>query len=370
MTSRERFHGILRGDDVDRLPALAVEPYEPDGIERWRAEGLPAGVAPEDTLGMDRLIHLPVSLFPQPAFETPVLAEDEESYTTIDFMGPVVRRLKRAPSLYYGYLRYPVTDLRSWREYSSRFRPTAQDRLPSVPEDANYGCSDTRIRREAVIAHACSSTAPIGINIFPFFFRLGFYALGMKNFMLAFYDQPDLVHEMFSFWSRFVIDTLSLVLPDAQVDFVAFNEDLAYKNGTHVSREIYERFWLPHQDPVVEALHNWGVENVCMWSAGNLTSLLPTLLDHGFTMIWPLERAAGMDPYSVRREYGTSLRLCGGFAKESLIEGRQAVDAELGYLLPLARDGGFIPALDDMVPLEVSFADYRYYVNQLLAARP
>lgn len=370
MTGRQRFLRAVRGDAVDRLPVVALEPYEPDGLARWRQQGLPADTTPEEHLGMDRLVHLPLSFFPKPSFQPVVLAEDEESYTTVDFMGPVVRRMKRAPTLYYGFLDHPVRDLSSWREYSTRFRAVPDDRLPPVNEsmDTVDSCA-LHPRVAAVVRDSARRDAPVGVNVFPFFFRLGFYALGFERFLLAFYDQPDLIHEMFAFWSRFVVDTLSLLLPHVDVDFVAFNEDLAYKNATHLSLDIYEEFWLPYQDPVIEALHRWGVENICMWTAGNIESLIPILLNHGFNMIWPIERAAGMDPYRLRRRFGESLRMCGGFSKEALIGGPSTIDAETAYLLPLARAGGLVPALDDMVPLEVSLETYEYYVKSLSSAR-
>ena len=59
----------MRYDKADRLPVLAVEPFEQTAIERWRREGLPEKIHPVDFLGMSKLANVPVNFGPLPAFE-------------------------------------------------------------------------------------------------------------------------------------------------------------------------------------------------------------------------------------------------------------------------------------------------------------
>jgi len=40
------------------------------------------------------------------------------------------------------------------------------------------------------------------------------------------------------------------------------------------------------------------------------------------------------------------------------------VDAELARLMPLVREGGYVPMLDHFVPPDVPFDTYRYYVER------
>ncbi|MFC1525716.1 hypothetical protein ACFL6X_02775, partial [Candidatus Latescibacterota bacterium] len=77
MSSRERFRSIMRYESVDRLPVLALEPFEQTAIARWRHEGLPDGADPVEFLGMSRLVDIPLAWGPIPAFEQRVLSEDE-----------------------------------------------------------------------------------------------------------------------------------------------------------------------------------------------------------------------------------------------------------------------------------------------------
>jgi len=342
----------MRVEPVDRLPVLALEPYEQPGLARWRAEGLPADQSPEQFLGMDTLRKLPVNLGPVPAFEYRVVSEDAEYITDTDCFGATVRRRKDAPTMYYGYVDHPVKGLDDWIRYKNeRYDASSIDRLPA--------------NMDAVVAELNASENPVGLEVFPFFFRQGFYLLGMERFMTAFYDEPELIHEMFSFWSEFVLEAIRPFVSRVKLDFVSFGEDLAYKAGPHVSPRVYEEFWLPYQDPIISELKRAGVPVISMYSAGNLDAILPMLIEHGFNCTWPLERASGMDPVELRARYGRELLLAGGVPKECLISGPDAIDRELRRLMPLIEEGGFFPALDDMVPPEVPFSHYQHYVSAL-----
>ncbi len=357
MTPRARFQRLMRYEQIDRLPVVAIENYHEDvAIARWQSEGLPADRSPEEYLGMDYFVYAPLNLMPIPGFEYRVIAEDEESYTEIDSMGTTIRRDKSAPSMYYGYLDHPVKNMGDWERYRERFRVDSPGRLPeNLP---------------AVVAALNASPYPVGLSLFPWFFRLGFYLLGMERFMTAVYDMPELLHAMFSFWGQFAITLVEqLLAAGLKLDFAAFIEDSAYKTGPHFSPATYREFWLPYQDPLVELLQQYHVARICLWTAGNIDVYLPMLLEHGINCTWPVERCSSMDPVALRAQYGRRLFLGGGINKQAFIDGPSAIDSEIARLMPLIREGGFLPAIDDVVPPEVPFSTYQYYINALRAIK-
>jgi len=352
---RELFLRLLRYEPADRLPVMSVEDYyEEPALARWRAEGLPANVHPEDALGMDRRRHVPVNFAPLPPFEIRRIAEDEEYIIETDWIGTTVRRRKDAPSMYYGHIDFPVKSLADWRRHTERFRPD--------PSRVPHPFTETAAVLDA-------SPTPVGLIFYPFFFRLGFFALGMERFLLAVHDEPALLHEMFAYWSEFTLATLRPLLGRVRIDFAAYMEDLAYKGGPHFSPAIYREFWLPYQNPITEALRDAGVPIIGVWSSGNLNALIPTLLEHGINAVMPVEQIADMDPLALRRRYGRELRLLGGFPKEALLAGPAAIDTELARLRPLIAEGGYLPALDDVVPPEVPWDIYRHFIARLRAIR-
>lgn len=355
MNTRERFNRVMQYQPVDRLPLMLFEPYEQYGVDQWRRQGLPAGVSPDKHFGVERIRCVPLNLGPLPPFDQKIISETESDYVQLDWLGATVRRQKAAPLMYYGYIDHPVKNLADWKEYSRRFEAEAVGRVP-----ADLG-------RKADELNACGS--PVGVCFWPFFFRLGFYTMGMERFMMAFYDQPGLIHEMFAFWSDFILRTLRPVLAVTRIDVAFFGEDLAYKAAPHLSPDLYREFWLPYQDPIIAELKRHGVPVIAMWTAGNILPLLPLLMEHGFNATWPLEQMAGMDPAALRRQFGRELRLCGGVSKESLIAGPAAIDREIERLMPVIRDGGFIPAVDDCPPPEVPLDTFAYYIEAVRRIR-
>lgn len=355
MNARERFQRIMRYEPVDRLPVILLEPFESYGVDQWRKQGfLPEDRQPDEFVGVDVIRRLPVGFGPLPAFVPTVLSEEEDYYTAIDWMGGTVRRDKAAPNMYYGFIDHPVKNMDDWERYKARFQANTPGR---VPEHIDTICAELN-----------ASETPVGFDFFPHLFRLGFYAMGMERFMIAFYDQPELIHAMFSYWCDYELAVLRPVLPKVQLDYVTVAEDLSYKGGPLISPSIYREFWLPYQNLVIAELKQHDIPLISMWSAGDLHALLPMMMEHGFNSTWPLEGPT-MDPYILRERYGKTLRLAGGISKETLIQGQEAIDRELDRLMPLIAEGGFIPAPDDCIPPEVPFATYRYYVDAVRAIR-
>jgi uroporphyrinogen decarboxylase len=193
--------------------------------------------------------------------------------------------------------------------------------------------------------------------------------MGMERFLTTFHDDPEMLHDMFGHCGSFLLRWLEPILRVVKIDFAVFGEDLAGKNGPLLSPRMYAEFWHPYQDPIIRMLRDHGVEVICQWSAGQFDVLLPEMMAQGFTCTWPLERIAGMDGIDLRHRYSRKLLLGGNIAKEALLAGPEAIDREVVRLMPLIRDGGFIPALDDMVPMECPFRHYRHMIEKLRAIR-
>ena len=56
----------------------------------------------------------------------------------------------------------------------------------------------------------------------------------------------------------------------------------------------------------------------------------------------------------------------GGISKVEIAKGPKAIDQELERLRPVFEKGtGFMPALDHLIPPEVSYQDFKYFVSKL-----
>jgi len=66
----------------------------------------------------------------------------------------------------------------------------------------------------------------------------------------------------------------------------------------------------------------------------------------------------------VQRRYPT-LGIMGGIDKRALAHGPAAIDAELARIRPAIARGRYIPALDHLIPDDVSWSNYCYYAEAL-----
>ena len=346
----------MQYEPIDRLPVMAVEPFEQTALERWRGEGLPDDTDPVEFLGMSRLVHVPLAWGAIPAFEHRILFEDDEHIVETSGMGATLKRRKENPSLFYGHIDHPVKTREDWEEYKQHFQASTPGRIAEDWE-------------ETVVPGLNAEQNPVGLCFFPFFFRLCFYSMGMERFLTAFYEEPDLMHDIFSYWSSYAIEIIRPVLGAVELDYAMFAEDLAAKNGPLISPWIYEEFWYPYQDPIIELLREHNVPVICQWSAGQFEVLVESMMEHGFNATWPLEAIAGMDASTLRQRHGRGLLMAGNIPKEAVIAGPEAIDKEIERLLPLIREGGFLPALDDMASPDMPFSHYRHMIEKLQEIR-
>ena len=187
--------------------------------------------------------------------------------------------------------------------------------------------------------------------------------MGTENLSYAFYDQPRLVHEMMEFFADFVIETSRPVLEKIKVDYFTLNEDMSMKTGPLLSPACFGEFILPHLRRVVEFFRDAGTRYVALDTDGDPTVLIPMLMDAGIDTIWPIERASEVSPQQWRERFGRTLRLWGGVDKRVLTRGPDAIKAHLLELADLITEGGFIPTVDHTVPPDVSWDNFRHYMD-------
>ena len=97
---------------------------------------------------------------------------------------------------------------------------------------------------------------------------------------------------------------------------------------------------------------------------GNIKDLVPWFLNVGVDGFLPLEKQAGVDIVSLRKAY-PKIRFIGGFDKMIMHMGEKKLREEFERILPVMRQGGFIPSVDHQTPPAVSFEDYKLYVKLL-----
>lgn len=187
--------------------------------------------------------------------------------------------------------------------------------------------------------------------------------LGIEDHLMAFYDQPELMHRMNRDLAEYHLRMLRAMLPVVTPDAVIFSEDMSYNHGPIISKALFDTFMAPYYARVVSAFRQAGVK-VLMDSDGDIAAMVPWLLEAGIEGIGPLERQAGVDIAALRRTY-PRLLMWGGFDKMTMARGEGAMRAEFECILPVMASGGYIPTVDHQTPPRVSMEQYKTYARLL-----
>ncbi|MDO8587221.1 MAG: uroporphyrinogen decarboxylase family protein [Armatimonadota bacterium] len=371
MNDRERFNRILRFEPVDKVPNYELGGW-PQTFSRWASEGMrPDGChrnwfEGEPYLGLAPRGFAHVNVAMLPVFDYEVLEEDERYITARNCVGIVTKALKEGTEdgvrmSMDQYLAHPVTDRKSFEAIKKRYDPTAPVRYP-LWWDELVRMWKTRDYPLCLL----------GNGTFGLYSQLRSW-VGTEEISTLFYDDPALVEEMLDFNTDFLLATIEKALNEVQFDYFNFFEDLAGKGGPLVSPNLFRRFLMPQYKRITERMRKAGIEHFWVDSDGDPEVLIPLWIESGITCFWPLEQASGMDPRRLRKEYGKDLALAGGLDKIELTKDKKAIENELRAKIPPMLDsGGYIPHLDHCFPPDISYENFKYYMevkSQLIGGR-
>jgi hypothetical protein len=184
---------------------------------------------------------------------------------------------------------------------------------------------------------------------------------GIEPHLYAFYDYPELMHRINGDQLEFNLRALEELFSVLKPDFVGMAEDMSYNYGPMLSQQLFEEFLLPYYKKLTAYCKSRQVP-VLVDSDGDITVMVPWLLNAGIAGVYPLERQAGVDIGLIRRNYPDFIMM-GGYDKMVMNRGEAAIRAEFERILPVMRAGRYIPSVDHQTPPGVSFGDYQIYIR-------
>lgn len=309
----------------------------------------------EDALGMDRREFIPIDYGFIPPFKEEVIDETPEYIVRRSKKGIITRALKEGTvdnqrACMDEYIGFPIATPVDWPEVKRRLAAADSRRYPKD--------LDARIARwqrrdyPLCLGQNCKANG--------FYWRAREF-MGTENLSLAWYDYPEMLHEIMAWYADFIIEISRPVLAKIKPDYFTFNEDMSMKNGPLLSPDTYREFIFPHMKRLVSFLRAQGVRYIAVDTDGNPVKLMPLLLEAGVDTLWPIERASDVSPQDLRKQFGRDLRLWGGVDKRVLAQGPLQIKAHLREFRGLIEEGGFIPTVDHLIPPDVSWDNFQYY---------
>ncbi|MFC1581259.1 uroporphyrinogen decarboxylase family protein [Thermodesulfobacteriota bacterium] len=320
ITQRQRFLGTLLGGSIDRFPFFDLEPA-PETLKRWHREGLPRWKS------FAKQFHL------EPHHSTGLMLR---SYP---FFGEAFDLIQDPSS------------------FERHYNPDQKSRYAR-----GFETKCIRLHEKGKVVYTDASGGGL----------LQMLGVGdwesLTNACVALFEKPEHVEALVRKTADFYCECLERVLSKVPVDYVSFYEPIAANTGPVISPAMFKRFAIPGYRKVIDLLEKYQVPlRILCTTGGDLSSLLPSLIDSGINGLWISNiRSAGMEYPALRREFGPGIALIGGIDTTALAEDERAVRNAVMETVPeLLEKGRYLPCLDDRPRPNIPFANYRVYRQTL-----
>jgi hypothetical protein len=277
-----------------------------------------------------------------------VIEETEDHRIWRDGLGRTMK-LERGVATIPLPLDYPVRTMDDWREIKPWYE-FSEERLAG---DWKAAALD---HREA------GRVVSVGI---PGGFDQPRQLMGEEAVCVAFYQQPELIHDILRTIGDTAFKVLDRVSSEVQIDLLGVHEDMAGKSGPLVGPNLIEEFIAPYYRRIWDLLRERGARLFDQDSDGNMNPVIDAFLEAGVNCMHPMEPAAGMDIVRIREEYSERLAFYGGIDKHVIRRSKEDIVEELEYKIPpMVRTGGCVLALDHRIPNGTPLENYRFYVDK------
>lgn len=382
MNARERLNATLNFENCTKEGGAVLETFYPWDmtVERWMEEGLPSQLGTHDVInsahgepaiGAGEFLDIRLTdsvaayeeffgfdsmrrMFLQPpllVFEEEVLDSGVDWQLVRERSGKVVRRKEGS---WDTVVREPVECREDWEEIKRRSRLLIDKYFTEDNIREQYGrYQEGHKRGDFSVRFAVQG-----------FFWMPRSMFGIEPHMFAFYDHPELMHDMNEFMLDYYLKWLDKILDYVPADVLYIMEDLSGANGPMLSGECFDEFVGAYYRRLVPFLKSKGVGHVFVDTDGDFGALIPHFMDAGIEGFLPMDVNAGMDIVKVREQFPT-LKFIGSYNKLEIAKGPAAIDREFERLLPVIRQGGYVPGCDHQVAPSTKMEDYQYYIRRL-----
>lgn len=354
MTDRERFVSCVLGRPVDRVPYWLM--WSPWGRtwQRWEREGKPAEIADFRSFMSPDCppLAIPVNCGPCPPFAPQVVSEDEDYVIHTDSWGILRRDYKHGESM-SEFIKFPVGGRDDWERFKAeRLDPHHPERLAGNWREVGQ--------------QWMAQELPIQFGYYPAVTVYGGlrWLLGDEECLLAFHDDPELVHDIMNHLTDVFLAVGEEVARHVRIDVLHIWEDMCGRQGPLISPKHWREFMGPCYQRLKDFCQAHDIPVISVDTDGKPDDIVPPMMEAGVNFLWPMEVAAGTDVNDYRRRF-PDLALMGGIDKRALAKGPAEIDAELDRVWPAVATGRYIPDLDHLVPDDVSWDNYLYYARAL-----
>lgn len=179
---------------------------------------------------------------------------------------------------------------------------------------------------------------------------------GIESVLMDFAENPSFVEELFDRIIEFNL-VITKRLCQFPIDAFHYGDDWGQQHGLIMSPELWRKVFKKRLKVLYDAVHDAGLP-VSIHSCGDITEIIPDLIEIGVNMITPLQ-AEALDFNFLKKEFGRDLTFWGGVSTQRTLPygTPEDVRAEIRERIRiLGKGGGYVLApsheLQGDIPLE------------------
>jgi uroporphyrinogen decarboxylase len=147
--------------------------------------------------------------------------------------------------------------------------------------------------------------------------------LGIENCWASLSMNRDLMMAWFDRYADWLADLVDSCI-DAGVDIITLSDDWGSNQNMLFSPRMWRKMIKPFAARVIERATGRGVP-VNLHSDGYIMQIMDDVVELGFSMMHPVQESAGMDPQTIKTQYGDKLAVYGSL---DVVDGLLAYDGE------------------------------------------
>ncbi len=194
-------------------------------------------------------------------------------------------------------------------------------------------------------------------------------ASNLRNTELLFMDMalnPEGCHRLFDNMNKFLLEHYekALIAGDGMIDILRIHDDYGTQVSMLFSVDMWKEYFMENLKNLVDLAHSYGAK-LMQHSCGAIRPLIPFFIECGVDMLDPIQKVNGMEPESLKSNFGKGITFHGGIDTQWLLPNGSPEEVKKEcrqYIETLSDSGGYIftgsQHLQSDVPIDNILAMY------------
>jgi len=184
--------------------------------------------------------------------------------------------------------------------------------------------------------------------------------MGLETCFIHMLQGTELFQRLLKKIGEFQVAVVEILVELGTLGGIWINDDMGFKTRTLVNPNLYRRYTFPYYREIRHILDRKGLP-LLLHSDGNITDILPDLVEIGFNAIHPIEPEA-MDIYKARQIVGDKVCLIGNLSLAfPLGTGTPAdvIDGTRRLIRTMAPGGSYVMSSGNSIPEYIPYENWK-----------